>query len=105
MGERTPLALIDAPGLRPHGGGRGAHQPRRRAASAPIGDVKLSANWMAAAGSPGEDAGLFDTVQRGRNGTVPGAGHRHPGRQGLAVDEDGVAGRRAEDVVMRARCR
>src|SRR5512134_932955 len=25
--------------------------------------VKLSANWMAAAGSPGEDAALFDTVK------------------------------------------
>jgi phosphoribosylformylglycinamidine synthase len=28
-----------------------------------IGDVKLSANWMAAAGHPGEDAALFDTVR------------------------------------------
>ena len=25
--------------------------------------VKLSANWMAAAGSPGEDAALYDTVR------------------------------------------
>ena len=31
-----------------------------------IGDVKLSANWMAAAGYPGEDAALFDTVERWR---------------------------------------
>jgi phosphoribosylformylglycinamidine synthase len=28
-----------------------------------LGDVKLSANWMAAAGHPGEDARLFDTVR------------------------------------------
>ena len=28
-----------------------------------LGDVKLSANWMAAAGHPGEDAALFDTVR------------------------------------------
>jgi phosphoribosylformylglycinamidine synthase len=28
-----------------------------------IGDIKLSANWMAAAGHPGEDAALFDTVK------------------------------------------
>ena len=35
-------------------------------AAAPIdklGDVKLSANWMAAAGHPGEDARLYDTVR------------------------------------------
>ncbi len=34
-------------------------------AAAPIaklGDVKLSANWMAAAGHPGEDAALYDAV-------------------------------------------
>ena len=37
------------------GGRRGDHQPRRRADRA-LGDVKLSANWMAAAGHPGEDA-------------------------------------------------
>ncbi len=30
---------------------------------AKLGDVKLSANWMAAAGFPGEDAALFDTVR------------------------------------------
>ena len=28
-----------------------------------LGDVKLSANWMAACGEPGEDADLFDTVR------------------------------------------
>src|SRR4030095_1625291 len=28
-----------------------------------LGDVKLSANWMCAAGHPGEDAALFDTVE------------------------------------------
>src|SRR6185295_4496080 len=30
---------------------------------AKLGDVKLSANWMCAAGHPGEDAALFDTVR------------------------------------------
>ena len=62
MGERTPLALIDAPAP---GGWR---WPRRsptspRAGIARLADVKLSANWMAAAGHPGEDAALFDTVR------------------------------------------
>ena len=33
------------------------------ASVARLGEVKLSANWMAAAGSPGEDVRLFDTVR------------------------------------------
>src|SRR5690606_25799705 len=28
-----------------------------------LSDVRLSANWMAAAGHPGDDAALFDTVR------------------------------------------
>lgn len=30
---------------------------------AKLSDIKLSANWMAAAGHPGEDARLYDTVK------------------------------------------
>ena len=48
MGERTPLALLDAPASARMAVGRGAHQPRRGAASRSCRDVKLSANWMAA---------------------------------------------------------
>ena len=33
------------------------------ASIADIGDIKLSANWMCAAGHPGEDAALYDTVR------------------------------------------
>ena len=62
MGERTPLAVIDAPAS-----GRMAvgEALTNIAASliADIGDVKLSANWMAACGQPGQDAALFDTVK------------------------------------------
>ncbi|MDB5922182.1 MAG: Phosphoribosylformylglycinamidine synthase, partial [Betaproteobacteria bacterium] len=62
MGERTPLALIDA-----EASGRmaiGEALTNVAAASiVDIGDVKLSANWMAAAGHPGEDAALYDTVR------------------------------------------
>ncbi|MBS3963002.1 MAG: phosphoribosylformylglycinamidine synthase [Methylomonas sp.] len=62
MGERTPLALIDGPAS----GRMAIGEALTNLASARIdklGDVKLSANWMAACGSPGEDAALFDTVQ------------------------------------------
>ncbi|MCP5157518.1 MAG: phosphoribosylformylglycinamidine synthase [Ectothiorhodospiraceae bacterium] len=62
MGERTPLALIDAPAS-----GRmavGEALTNLAAASVPrLGDVALSANWMAAADHPGEDGALFDTVR------------------------------------------
>ncbi|PXA05109.1 phosphoribosylformylglycinamidine synthase [Coraliomargarita sinensis] len=62
MGERTPLAILDAPAS-----GRIAIGEclTNLAASyvGQIGKIKLSANWMVAAGEPGEDANLYDTVK------------------------------------------
>jgi phosphoribosylformylglycinamidine synthase len=61
MGERTPLALIDGPAS----GRMAIAEALTNLAAAGIerlSDVKLSANWMAAAGHPGEDAALYDTV-------------------------------------------
>ena len=62
MGERTPLAVIDAPASGRMAVGE-ALTNVAAARIAKIGDVKLSANWMAPAGQPGEDARLFDTVR------------------------------------------
>ncbi|TQV61777.1 MAG: phosphoribosylformylglycinamidine synthase, partial [Halothiobacillaceae bacterium] len=62
MGERTPVALIDGPAS----GRMAVAEAITNIAAAPIGklsDIRLSANWMAAAGYPGEDAILFDTVK------------------------------------------
>ncbi len=62
MGERTPLALIDAPAS----GRMAVAEAITNIAAAGIrriSDIKLSANWMAAAGHPGEDAALYDTVR------------------------------------------
>ena len=62
MGERTPLALVDAPAS----GRMAIGEAVTNIMAAPIehlGKVKLSANWMAAAGHPGEDAKLYDTVK------------------------------------------
>ena len=62
MGERTPLALIDAPAS----GRMAIGEAITNIASAnikQISDIKLSANWMAAAGHPGEDEKLYDTVK------------------------------------------
>ena len=62
MGERTPLALIDA-----SASGRmaiGEVITNIAAADiAEIGDIKLSANWMVAASHDGEGARLYDTVK------------------------------------------
>jgi phosphoribosylformylglycinamidine synthase len=62
LGERTPLALIN-----PAASGRmSVGEALTNLAAARIRalpDVKLSANWMAAAGHPGEDAALYDTVR------------------------------------------
>ncbi len=61
MGERTPLALINAAAS----GRMAVGEAITNIAAArieQIGDIKLSANWMAAAGHPGEDAALYDTV-------------------------------------------
>ena len=41
--------------------------------SASLDHVKLSANWMAAAGHRGEDAQLFETVEGGRPRILPGS--------------------------------
>ncbi len=62
MGERTPVAVIDAPAAARMAVGEAitnlmAADIRR------LEDVKLSANWMAACGSAGEDAKLYDSVK------------------------------------------
>lgn len=62
MGERTPLALLDGPAS-----GRMAVAEAitniSAAAIADIRDIKLSANWMCAAGYGNEDEALYDTVK------------------------------------------
>ncbi len=60
MGERTPLASLDAPAS----GRMAVAEAITNLLAAPItlDRVKLSCNWMAACGEPGEDAALYDTV-------------------------------------------
>jgi len=61
MGERTPLAALDAPAS----GRMAVAEAITNLLAAPIElpRVKLSANWMAACGEPGEDAALYATVK------------------------------------------
>lgn len=62
IGERTPLALLDSAAAARMAVGEAI----TNLCAAPVEAlerVKLSANWMAAAGHPGEDALLFDAVK------------------------------------------
>ncbi len=61
MGERTPLASVNAPAS----GRMAVAEALTNLLAAPVelARVKLSANWMAACGEPGEDAALYDTVR------------------------------------------
>jgi phosphoribosylformylglycinamidine synthase len=61
MGERTPLASVDAPAS----GRMAVAEAVLNLLAAPIelSRIKLSCNWMAACGEPGEDAALYETVK------------------------------------------
>ena len=94
IGERTPLALIDAPAS-----GRMAVAEAitniAAAGIAKLSDIKLSANWMAAAGHPGEDAALYDTVRAVAMEFCPMLGISIPvGKDSMSMrttwDDDGV---------------
>lgn len=62
MGERTPLAVVDAPAAARMAVGE-AITNLLAADIESLAGVKLSANWMAACGAPGEDAKLYDSVK------------------------------------------
>jgi len=62
MGERTPVAVLDAPAS----GRLAVAEAITNILAADIDSlsaIRLSANWMAACGEPGEDAALYETVQ------------------------------------------
>ncbi|MCP3986457.1 MAG: phosphoribosylformylglycinamidine synthase [bacterium] len=85
MGERTPVALLD-----PAASARmavGEALTNLLSADVPgLGHVKLSCNWMAAAGHPGEDAGLFDAVQAVGEQLCPALGIAVPvGKDSLSM--------------------
>ena len=62
MGERTPVAVLNAPAS----GRLAVAEAITNILAADIGElteIRLSANWMAACGEPGEDADLYATVR------------------------------------------
>ncbi len=93
VGERSPLAALAAPAS-----GRmaiGEAITNLLAAPIELARVKLSCNWMAACGDPGEDAALYDTVQAARDLCVALGVSVPVGKDSLSMrtrwSEDGVA--------------
>ncbi len=94
MGERTPLAVLDAPAS----GRIAVGEAVTNILAADIGSltqIRLSANWMAACGEPGEDAALYATVQAVGEALCPALGIAIPvGKDSLSmrtVWQDGPA--------------
>lgn len=94
MGERSPIAILDAAAS----ARMALAESLTNIVSANIGDVsrvKLSANWMAAAGQPGQDAALFDAVKAVGMELAPALGIAIPvGKDSLSMktvwsDEEG----------------
>ncbi|HEY7887456.1 MAG TPA: phosphoribosylformylglycinamidine synthase [Steroidobacteraceae bacterium] len=85
MGERTPVAVLDAPAS-----GRlavGEAITNMLAADVPsLRRIRLSANWMAACGEPGEDAALYETVHAVGKELCPALGIAIPvGKDSLSM--------------------
>jgi phosphoribosylformylglycinamidine synthase len=99
MGERTPLAVIDAPAS----GRMAVGEALTNIVAADIGDIsdiKLSANWMAAAGVAGEDAKLFATVQAVGMELCPALGLSIPvGKDSLSMKTAWADGAERKEVV------
>jgi phosphoribosylformylglycinamidine synthase len=94
MGERTPLATVNAPAS----GRMAVAEAITNLLAAPfeLSRVKLSANWMAACGEPGEDAALYATVKAVGLELCPALGISIPvGKDSLSMrtqwkDEEGA---------------
>ena len=94
MGECTPIAVLDGPAS----GRMAVGEAITNIAAACIdklSDVKLSANWMAACGHPGEDATLYATVKSIAMELCPALGISIPvGKDSLSMktvwEQDGV---------------
>jgi phosphoribosylformylglycinamidine synthase len=102
MGERTPLAALNAPAS----GRMAVAEAITNLLAAPIElpRVKLSANWMAACGEPGEDAALYATVKAVGMELCPALGISIPvGKDSLSMrtqwkqTEEGSSGSRVKD--------
>ncbi|MCK9538740.1 phosphoribosylformylglycinamidine synthase [Dokdonella sp.] len=84
VGERTPLAVLDAAASARMAVGEAL--TNLAAAAVRLDEVRLSANWMAAIGEDGEDAALFDAVRTVGTELCPALGVSIPvGKDSLSM--------------------
>jgi phosphoribosylformylglycinamidine synthase len=99
MGERTPVAVLDAPAS----GRLAVAESITNILAADIGslsNVRLSANWMAAWGEPGEDAALYATVHAVGEELCPALGIAIPvGKDSLSMKTSWGEGTAKKSVV------
>jgi phosphoribosylformylglycinamidine synthase len=99
MGERTPVAVLDAPAS----GRLAVAESLTNILAADIGplsNVRLSANWMAACGEPGEDAALYATVHAVGEELCPALGIAIPvGKDSLSMKTVWTEGATKKSVV------
>jgi phosphoribosylformylglycinamidine synthase len=99
MGERAPVALLDAAASARMAVGE-ALTNLVAAPVAKLADVKLSANWMAAAGWPGEDARLYAAVKAVGAELCPALGIAIPvGKDSMSMRTTWTDGDQAKAVV------
>ena len=85
MGERTPVALLDSPAAARLAVTEAVTNILAADVRA-LGDIRLSANWMAACGEPGEDAALFAAVKAVGEELCPALGIAIPvGKDSLSM--------------------
>jgi phosphoribosylformylglycinamidine synthase len=99
IGERTPVALLDAAAS----ARLAVTEAITNILAADIGalaDVRLSANWMAACGEPGEDAALYAAVHAVGEELCPALGIAIPvGKDSLSMKTAWQAGAETRSVV------
>jgi phosphoribosylformylglycinamidine synthase len=106
MGERTPVAVLDAPAS----GRLAVAEAITNILAADIGSlsqIRLSANWMAACGEPGEDAALYATVHAVGKELCPALGIAIPvGKDSLSMKtswrETAATGAASDDGAMQS---
>ena len=99
VGERTPLAVVNSPAA----ARMAVAEALTNIASAPIeklSHVRLSANWMAAAGETGQDAALFEAVKTVGMDLCPALGIAIPvGKDSLSLKTDWQDGQQARHML------
>ncbi len=99
IGERTPVAVLSGPAAGRLAVGE-AITNLLAADIASLGEIRLSANWMAASGEPGEDAALYATVEAVAMELCPALGIAIPvGKDSLSMKMSWSEGGGARSVI------